>query len=59
MAYARIDPLTREIILRVGRIVPPREARATLHRILDEALDMLATETPIPAVLTEEEPPHG
>lgn len=35
---------TREIVMRIGRPVPPQEMRASLHRLLDYALDSLAAE---------------
>lgn len=36
---AKIDVGTRKITLDVPELIPSREARAALHRLLDEALD--------------------
>ena len=55
MIGIRIKPETREIIFVAPTVIPPRDARAALHRLLDEALDSFAG-TPPPAEETAERP---
>ena len=39
----KIDFVDRTITLKLGRIIPDGNARADIHRLLDHALDALAT----------------
>lgn len=39
MTGIRINPDARKIIFTVPAVVPPRDMRHALHRLLDEALD--------------------
>ena len=43
-----IDHDNRRITFQIGRVIPPTEARANFHRLLDLALDALATSAPLP-----------
>jgi len=42
-----IDHDTRRITFQIGRIIPPIEARANYHRLLDLALDALTASQPL------------
>lgn len=44
----------RQITFQLGRVIPPTEARADLHRLLDLAIDALALNAALP-----EEAHHG
>jgi hypothetical protein len=43
-----IDHDARRITFQIGKVIPPTEMRANYHRLLDLALDALATSEPLP-----------
>ena len=50
-----IDHDNRRITFQIGKVIPPTEARANYHRLLDLALDALATDHP----QSDEDTAHG
>jgi hypothetical protein len=42
-----IDHDKRQITFQIGRVIPPTEMRSNYHRLLDLALDALATSQPL------------
>lgn len=44
---------TRQITFQIGKLIPPTEARANLHRLLDLALDALAFNAIVPEEYVE------
>jgi hypothetical protein len=42
-----IDHDNRRITFQIGKVIPPTEARANYHRLLDLALDALAMSQPM------------
>lgn len=43
-----IDHDNRRITFQIGKVIPPTEARANYHRLLDLALDALASDLSLP-----------
>lgn len=50
-----IDHDNRRITFQIGWVIPPTEARANFHRLLDLALDALSVSAPLPEVSNGED----
>ena len=50
-----IDHDNRRITFQIGKVIPPTEARANYHRLLDLALDALAMNQPLTEMPDEDE----